>query len=337
MTTQLQLPIPKERLAKIASWRELYGAGHNVMLPAEEAEALARFALAAYEQEPVFFVEIEGDDWINAGRIEGKNRPDLGLLPDGINNLYAHPAPVVEPEEEPVVNSEAVETLQKICNIFRIGIQAQTQYTILANVENAVRFADQLHAIEREFFMVPGEPDEDCPDDEPADVCLVNCWGSTTERYVEQFRAALMRVAHLASSTPAAERIAKLESDCWTYEYTIRGLLERAGNTENRCSEAARILESGERLALSRAIELLKSVDVPSIPAALEARTLTAKLPPTRMTRAESKRRNMTWRELGSYNEGADVAVEKISKTLAAAGINLVLGGDAQTRKGDVS
>ena len=107
-------------------------------------------------------------------------------------------------EQEPVVNSEAVETLQKICNIFRIGIQAQTQSTILANVENAVRFADQLHAIEREFFMVPGEPDEDYPDDEPADVCLVNCWGSTTELYVEQFRSALMRVAHPAPSTPAA-------------------------------------------------------------------------------------------------------------------------------------
>lgn len=93
MTTQL--PMPKERLEKIASWRETYGAGHNVMLPAEEAEALARALLAAYEQEPVFFVEIDGDDWINAGRIEGKDRPDLGLLPDGINYLYANPAPSI--------------------------------------------------------------------------------------------------------------------------------------------------------------------------------------------------------------------------------------------------
>ncbi|GJL33550.1 hypothetical protein TUM17576_03700 [Enterobacter hormaechei] len=101
-------------------------------------------------------------------------------------------------EQEPVNANEAEETLQKICNIFRIGIQAQTQSTILTNVENAVRFAKQLHAIEREFFMVPGEPDEDYPDDEPADVCLVNCWGSTTERYVEQFREALARVTHPA-------------------------------------------------------------------------------------------------------------------------------------------
>lgn len=60
-------------------------------------------------------------------------------------------------------------------------------------IENMKRFAERLHAIEREFFMVPGEPDEGYPDAEPGDECLVNCWGSTTEQYVEQFRAALAR------------------------------------------------------------------------------------------------------------------------------------------------
>ncbi|HBX0977506.1 TPA: hypothetical protein MGL38_12670 [Klebsiella pneumoniae] len=34
--------ITRKRLAKIKSWRETYGAGSNVMLPAEEAEELAR-------------------------------------------------------------------------------------------------------------------------------------------------------------------------------------------------------------------------------------------------------------------------------------------------------
>ena len=51
---------------------------------------------AAMDSEPVFFIEVEGDDWINAGRIEGRNRPDLGLLPDGINYLYAAQPPVPE-------------------------------------------------------------------------------------------------------------------------------------------------------------------------------------------------------------------------------------------------
>ncbi|ELZ7208066.1 DUF550 domain-containing protein [Klebsiella pneumoniae] len=43
----------RERLEKIKSWRDAYGAGSNVMLPAEEAEELARMALAAMDNEPV--------------------------------------------------------------------------------------------------------------------------------------------------------------------------------------------------------------------------------------------------------------------------------------------
>ncbi len=43
----------RERLEKIKSWRETYGAGSNVMLPAEEAEELSRMALAAMDSEPV--------------------------------------------------------------------------------------------------------------------------------------------------------------------------------------------------------------------------------------------------------------------------------------------
>ncbi|ENZ7884894.1 TPA: hypothetical protein ACPUH7_002803 [Klebsiella pneumoniae] len=55
--------ITRERLEKIKSWRETYGAGSNVMLPAEEAEELARIALAAMNGEPV--VEREPIAWLN--------------------------------------------------------------------------------------------------------------------------------------------------------------------------------------------------------------------------------------------------------------------------------
>ncbi|WP_255087315.1 hypothetical protein [Klebsiella pneumoniae] len=48
--------ITRERLAKIKSWRETYGAGSNVMLPAEEAEELARIALAAMNGEPFAYI-----------------------------------------------------------------------------------------------------------------------------------------------------------------------------------------------------------------------------------------------------------------------------------------
>lgn len=53
----------RERLEKIKSWRETYGAGSNVMLPAEEAEELARIALAAMDSEPVAWTWHYREQW----------------------------------------------------------------------------------------------------------------------------------------------------------------------------------------------------------------------------------------------------------------------------------
>ncbi|HAI4625852.1 TPA: hypothetical protein HJQ53_001486 [Escherichia coli] len=47
------ITITKERLLTIKQWRETYGPGSNVVLPAEEAEELARITLASLEAEPV--------------------------------------------------------------------------------------------------------------------------------------------------------------------------------------------------------------------------------------------------------------------------------------------
>ncbi|EEX9145750.1 DUF551 domain-containing protein, partial [Escherichia coli] len=46
----------KERLLTIKQWRETYGPGSNVVLPAEEAEELARIALASLEADPVAYI-----------------------------------------------------------------------------------------------------------------------------------------------------------------------------------------------------------------------------------------------------------------------------------------
>lgn len=95
------MTITKERLLKIQHWREIYGVDSNVMLPAEEAAELARIALAALTAEPVFYIEVEGDDWTQAGRIPGSTF-DFNNLPDGINKLYATPpSPVAD--ADPVV------------------------------------------------------------------------------------------------------------------------------------------------------------------------------------------------------------------------------------------
>lgn len=55
--------------------------------------------------------------------------------------------------------------------------------------------------------------------------------------------------------------------------------------------------------------------------AELEERSVS--IPEVRIIVAESKQKNLTWRELGAYNEGADVAKETIIAALRAAGIGV--------------
>lgn len=78
--------ITKERLIKIQQWRETYGPGSNVVLPAEEAEELARIALASLEAEPVAQVlsSRAGNDTSTIDK----------ALPEGTMLYTAPPAPV---------------------------------------------------------------------------------------------------------------------------------------------------------------------------------------------------------------------------------------------------
>lgn len=90
--------ITRERLAKIKSWRETYGAGSNVMLPAEEAEELARIALAAMESEPVAWTWHYREQWhVTNDKCRAEfvaTDGDVAVLP-----LYRHaqPAQISEP------------------------------------------------------------------------------------------------------------------------------------------------------------------------------------------------------------------------------------------------
>ncbi|MDD9251395.1 DUF551 domain-containing protein [Klebsiella variicola] len=82
--------ITRERLVKIKSWREIYGAGSNVMLPAEEAEALALIALAAMDSEPVAEV---------LSNRPGNDTSTIDMaLPVG-TQLYRHAQQLVVPDE----------------------------------------------------------------------------------------------------------------------------------------------------------------------------------------------------------------------------------------------
>lgn len=115
--------LARERLEKIKSWRETYGAGSNVMLPAEEAEELACIALAAMDSEsgclPLDYLQGHKDGLEWAAKLVEANHPETGdwLYDDPIELAKAirkgpdmppvQPAQVVPvvPEEKSIPNT----------------------------------------------------------------------------------------------------------------------------------------------------------------------------------------------------------------------------------------
>ncbi|EES6587874.1 TPA: DUF551 domain-containing protein [Escherichia coli] len=89
--------ITKERLLTIQHWRETYGPGSNVVLPAEEAEELARIALASLEAEPVAKIIAHYPLGVDVGK--QKFVQAIRELPDFGGYLFAAPPAPIVPEE----------------------------------------------------------------------------------------------------------------------------------------------------------------------------------------------------------------------------------------------
>ncbi|HHR0245879.1 TPA: hypothetical protein ACSXWX_004483 [Escherichia coli] len=96
------ITITKERLLTIKQWRETYGPGSNVVLPAEEAEELARIALASLEAKPIgaFHIAEQQVDGTSDYLKDGEWPIDNGII-----EVYAAPPVPVVPEEKPMPNA----------------------------------------------------------------------------------------------------------------------------------------------------------------------------------------------------------------------------------------
>ena len=95
------ITITKERLLTIQQWRETYGPGSNVVLPAEEAEELARIALASLEVEPVAYIFKHPAGKLFWALTDESNKDQSDVIP-----VYAAPPVPVVPAALPENDDE---------------------------------------------------------------------------------------------------------------------------------------------------------------------------------------------------------------------------------------
>lgn len=104
--------ITKERLLTIKQWRETYGPGSNVVLPAEEAEELARIALASLEAESVAVNDDMAYAFHHALSDSSLGADEVEEIKAGLRAAFAN----VTIQPEPVVPDEielAIENLKQ--------------------------------------------------------------------------------------------------------------------------------------------------------------------------------------------------------------------------------
>ncbi|UKE82777.1 hypothetical protein PJ912_27245 [Pectobacterium colocasium] len=221
-------PIPDDRNERIAKLEaQLAVSGQKAKNYEEVAHGLSgevnalKTQLAELgSQEPVSWQF----NWHKEGWMQCKNKREYDeIITNGNKNfevreLYARPVPQAVSQQE--------YTLSQIRDILHIGSEVPL-FCIVENVKNANRFADQLAAIEQEFFMVPDEDyhtDDDDQNDEPCEKCLVNRWGSTTEQYVDQFRKALKHIVRPISPVASDPCVINLTDE------QIDSVLDSRGN-----------------------------------------------------------------------------------------------------------
>lgn len=144
--------ITKERLLTIKQWRETYGPGSNVVLPAEEAEELARIALASLEADPVAYIFKHPAGKLFWALTDESNKEQADVIP-----VYAAAPASVVPDNASEPLAYAYKELTP--EIMRNHLAVFERYGIAPNDSSttiqALRIA--LDGIERSDAMLQGK------------------------------------------------------------------------------------------------------------------------------------------------------------------------------------
>ncbi|HAW8402935.1 TPA: DUF551 domain-containing protein [Escherichia coli] len=175
------ITITKERLLTIKQWRETYGPGSNVVLPAEEAEELVRIALASLEADPVKRVN---SDQMHRVCLEANRYLDkYDAMAKEVNKLLgriAPPAPVVPEEmywqDAPVEGSSKAAAYATGWNDCREAMLQSGNFR-----ENKDSSTNNFRKIPEASTSSPVTPDGwiSCSDRMPNDKQYVWCWGKS--------------------------------------------------------------------------------------------------------------------------------------------------------------
>ncbi|HAN8282337.1 TPA: DUF551 domain-containing protein [Escherichia coli] len=172
------ITITKDRLLTIKQWREIYGPGSNVVLPAEEAEELARIALASLEAKPIgaFHIAEQQVDGTSDYIKDGEWPIDNGTI-----EVYAAPPVPVVPEEKPMPNPLKMYAVDAVAAIAEVRGWNACRAAMLQGKSEQPQNAQQNIPENIPGGNSPVTPDGwiGCSERMPNDKQYVWCWGKS--------------------------------------------------------------------------------------------------------------------------------------------------------------
>ena len=166
------ITITKERLLTIKQWRETYGPDSNVVLPAEEAEELARIALASLEAEPVAYIFKHPAGKLFWALTDESNKEQSDVIP-----VYAAPPVPVVPEEKPMPNHLKMYAVDAVAAIAEVRGWNSCRAAMLHGAEPV----SKTYKLNQLSCNSPVTPDGwiSCSERMPNDKQYVWCWGKS--------------------------------------------------------------------------------------------------------------------------------------------------------------